>query len=508
MAKHWLKWPKTSLNSPTVVMLTIFITSLLFRVASLGASQIYSDEITWMVRGKEVVYAIIHLNKTYFDNAWWNKTYDTEAIGLPLVIVSGLSQLFLAGSSKFSLNLLSDITASRLPVAVISSILPVAIYYFVLKLADKKTALLASIFYLVNPITLGLDRWIVHDSFLTLFSFLSISSFLLTAENKKPNILPGVFLALAFLTKPNGILIGISWLAYFVLNYKSKPVLKSLLSNTFTALVFITILWPKSWNAPVFSFFEYLYRQTQLVGAGMGVYYLGQVTTHPNWTYYLFQFAMRLPEIIVLNLLIGLLVWPIVYKQATSKKRKITVSVAVYCLIFLLLISLSPKKLGVRYALPLFPWLVIFAAGTLRWILDKTSNKLLTVVTSLFAFFSLVFPLTFFPDYYLYYNQFAGGTKGAQRYDMVGFCASSKPAFEYLNSVSYDGNVYVAGCSESAPYYSGIRVTKDYKQADSIIVETYLANQHPEDPIFEFIKTKTLIKSFADHGAVITEIYQ
>lgn len=69
------------------LLLIVYLIALLPRLLFLGEAGIYSDEITWMVRGKEVVYSVLHRNLPYFHNAWWNKKNDTEAIGLPLVSV-------------------------------------------------------------------------------------------------------------------------------------------------------------------------------------------------------------------------------------------------------------------------------------------------------------------------------------------------------------------------------------------------------------------------------------
>jgi len=370
--------------------------------------------------------------------------------------------------------------------------------------------LIASILYAVNPIVLGLDRWVIHDSFLTLFSFLSLTSFFIVAKRKKLNIAPGIFLALAFLTKPNGILPIIGWCTFYLFSFRSnKKILKILLANLAVFFMSISILWPASWNKPVIAIFEYMYRQTQLVQSGMTNYYLGQVTSNPNWTYYFFQLATRLPEMIVIGALFGIYFGSKKLIKLKSKNLNVLFSIVAYFLAFLAVITVSPKKLGVRYALPLFPWIILIASYGLKQILDFFKGKRLFVaIINLLIILSVTYPIFFIPDYYLHYNKFIGGAKGAQKYDLVGVCSSSKAAFDYLNKVSFKGSVYVAGCPNNAPYYSALPITENFEKADLIVVETYLKKQHPECPVFEHIKEKTPWKTFTKNGAVIAEIYK
>lgn len=482
----------------------IYILGLIIRLISLDTAGIYSDEITWMVRGKEVVYAILHRNSSYFDNAWWNKQNDTEAIGLPLVVTSGIPYVFLSeGGGRISLKVLPEIVAARIGPVMVNAILPVGILIFGIYFLSFGVGLLAALVYMIDPVTLGLDRWVVHDSFLTLFSFGALASFLIYGEKGKLNILPGILLGLAFLTKPNGIVPFVGWITYWLFNFKSKQILKLLLLNCMIFFATITILWPASWHNPL-AFLEYLWRQTSLVQGGMRNFYLGEVTNDPGWTYFIFQILTKMPEVLILGMILGILN----VVNFRKKNRSVFIASLSYVLVFFVLISVSPKKLGARYALPLFPWLILLSSYGLVAGFKLIKSRKVKIILIGLALFSLLYPLTFAPDYYQYYNLFVGGPKGAQKYDLVGFCASSRPAFEYLNEINFDGKVYVAGCADPVAYYSPqAQVVDDFREAEMVVVETYLKNQHPEDPVWRLLEGKSPDKQFKNHGAVMTEIY-
>ncbi len=491
-------------------LILIYFVALLPRLFLIGRAGIYSDEITWMVRGKEVVYGMIHRNSNYFEKAWWNKQNDTEAIGLPLVATSGMSYVFLAGDGKISLKLLPEIVAARLPVAIISAFLPLVILFFGIRFFSFDVGLIAALIYAFNPVALGLDRWVVHDSFLTVFSFFSLSFFLVAGKRQKISILPGFFLALAFMTKPNGILPLLGWVVFWLFNFKSKRVFNLFWVNVVTFFVMITVFWPASWWSPIFAFFEYMYRQINLVQGGMRNFYLGEVTNNPGWTYYFFQLGTKLPEVTIIGTVYGLCLS--IYRFKTLKKLRnfdVLVAAGSYWLMFMIIITFSPKKLGVRYALPLFPWIALLSAYGLDKMIKVVKPAVGKVILILLGIISLIYPISFVPDYYQYYNVFVGGPRGAQKYDLVGFCASSKPAFEFLNKIDFQGKVYVAGCADPVSYYSTkIAVVHDFREADLVVVETYLRSQHPEDLVFSFLEGKTPDKQFKNHGAVMVEIFE
>lgn len=496
-----IKFPALFKKNTFWIYVFLLILATTLRLLSMAKAPIYDDEITWMVRGKETIYALIHHNLAYFKYAWWTDTTETQAISLPLVFLNGGFHVLLAGAGKYSLHLFSDIIASRLPIVILSSFFPLLIYYYGAYFFSRKVALLGAVLYAINPIAINIDTWVLNDSPLTIFIFLSIAIFYKSVLKGKNTILPGFSLSLSLLTKPLGILPIAFWIIYFLINNRTLKVLKLIFSNLVFAFILVIVLWPQSWINPIFSFPEYMYRQANLVQTNLAVYYWGKVTFNPGWSYYLFQFFTRMPEGIILGFIFYLVIFIFNF-------RKNMVPVWGYLVLFFLCLNFSANKLGIRYALPMLPWLILLSASGLWGMLNKFKSLVFKGIYIFAMAATFIYPIFYWPDYYLFYNHLIGGPKGAQKYDMVGLCASSKPAIEYLNSIEYHGKIYVAGCQSSAYYYTTIPMVNDFREADIIVLETYFQKQHPERAVFEFLKNKPVWKSFEKHGAVIAEIYK
>lgn len=485
--------------------LFIYLVGLIPRLYQLKETTVYPDEITWMVFGKESVYAILHLNSGYFKHAWWNNEKDTYAIGLPLVISNGISHVLFAGDGKLSLKLFSDIVASRIPVVLIGNTLAPLMFIFLRKWIGNKAAFLASLTYSLSPISIGMDRWVLHDSFLALFSFLGIVTFVSALEKGKLSGWPGVWLSLGFLTKPNGLLVLVFWLALVLQNRKNKILRKLLLINIGSFLLLTTIVWPASWSKPVFAIPEYLYRQTKLstnAGDPIPNFYLGKPTRNPSWSYYLFQFFFRLPEIIIVfSIFSGFML----LKSNFNESKKL--SLTLYIIVFLVFVTLPAVKGGVRYLLPLLPWVYALSAWGFCQIINYFDIKIKSLVLSGYLILS-IYPLYYHPNYYLYYNSLIGGPRNAVKYDLVGLCFGSKKALEYLDSNNISGSVAVIGCSDTAPYHTGRPLTKNWQKADIVILESSFKQQFPQSPSVYSTNDRILIKSIYENGVMTATIYR
>ena len=481
------------------ISLILYLFALLPRLYRYTDTLVYPDEVTWMVKGKELIYALFTRNWYYLSHAWWTNTHDAYAIGLPLIFLNGLFQTIFAGASKYSLHILTDIAASRIPGLLIGPLLLPLIYLFCTRFINRLTGIIAAVAYALSPIAIALDQWIIHDSFLTLFSFLAISSFLNSIKNEKISIIPGFWLSLAFLTKPLGLFPFITWTLIALFNYTNKLHLKLWLINIVSFFVFTSLIWPQSWFTPLTAIPQYLIKQIQLSNTGDPIhnFYLGQATDSPNWTYYLFQIFARTPEMILIFLLLSVALY---FRRIKSKPLNIyLLSILAYIVSFLLFISITPLKGGVRYALPVIPWLYIAAAWGIYSFILRLNNLNKIIVLAILAEL-IMYPLAYKPNYYLYYNNFVGGPQHARKYDLIGLCFGNKKALEYLDKTHIPGTVGIIGCADSGPYHTSRPLTKILDKADLIILETsfiqastndhydllkFLDNRHPAKDIYE-----------------------
>lgn len=474
-------------------ILAIYIVGLIPRLYQLSSTGIYPDEITWMVKGKETIYALGKLNLNYFKTAWWNDSKDTYAIGWPLVITNGISHVLFAGAGKHSLHFFSDLTASRLPLVFLGPLTAVALFIFARKYINDKIAFVTALLYTLNPITIALDRWLLHDSYLTLFCFMGVITYINAYDKRKLSLLPAAFAILAFLTKPQGVIVLVSWISLLFLN-KSRYSLKLFSLNLAGFFVF-SFIWPQTWFDPL-SIPHYLLNQLKLANVGDPIpnYFFGP-TSNPHWSYYFFQLATRLPEIILVLFLFSIL----------NLKKKIKSSLILpaltFCLVYLFAISAVSVKGGIRYALPLFPWIYLVAGYSLQ----RVRNKL--ILTAIIA--TLVIPsLYYHPDYYLYHNLIIGGPSGAQRYDLVGTCIGSKAALEYLDKKQINGLTGIIGCYNTGPYNTGRPLTSNWNAAELLILESHYSQQYPRRPEVLGLQNRQLIHTIIQKGVVTAQIYR
>ncbi|MDR0823264.1 MAG: glycosyltransferase family 39 protein [Endomicrobium sp.] len=110
----------------------------------------------------------------------------------------------------------------RLPAILFSQIIGIGIYIF-LKQFDKNKAALAALFWIVSPINI-LNILVTTDTPLLLFSFLSVI-FLYYGINKQNYFfytLSGISFGAAFLSKYFAVLLGLSYLIYYIASEKTR----------------------------------------------------------------------------------------------------------------------------------------------------------------------------------------------------------------------------------------------------------------------------------------------
>lgn len=497
----------------SLILIVLFIIALAPRLYQLDQTTIYPDEITWTVRGKELVFALKQQNWKYFDSVWWKSTKENESMGLPLTLVSGSSTiLFGQGESKSSLNLFPSITAARIPIAILNALLIPLFYLLARRFVYKKVAFFSAILLAFDPIHLAISRWVMLDGLLTLFIISSFYFFILALENRKWIPLAGLCLSLAFLTKPLGILPIISWSFILLMNKQNfKKHVQVFLGSIMGFLFFTWLLLPGSWDKPIIAILEYISRQKSLGQEGYLVFFMGVTTNQPPFYYYLFQILTRLPTLIISTLILSVIT---IFRNFQSgkihsfvNKYQYQIALTLFFLSFLIAISFTPLKLGARYALPLWPGIYLLAMISLNKILSHTNRKSVIFLISFLLISSLWTIKNYFPNYYFFYNNLIGGPANAQKYDLVGHCLGTKPSLEYVNRCySQEKSVTILGCSTvSAPYY--LTRALSLNQSDITIVE-YTYKQLLSNPqTLNNLEQQKPVYTATANGAIISQVY-
>jgi len=474
-----------------VIALLIFLIALLPRLYQIGQTPIFGDEVTWTVWGKEIIYSVINGNLGNY-HAWYNDTTEGHDIGFPLTPLIGISHIIFTGESRLGLGWLPPIVASRVVNVVIASLTPVAMFLIGSQFVGAFAAFTAAILFSLTPVIIGVDRWVFHDSMLTLTSFLALGIFILKARDKKISFIPGIFLGLAFLTKPTGAFPFISWMILAIPQKNRRFVIRLMAVNAISALATVLIVWPESWRRPVISIFEYMFKIVKLPGDETPSFYFGKSTLDPGPTFYFFQLFGRLPEIIILFIFFPL----ISFRKRLKKISNQSLSIIAYCLLYFIFMSFLPLKTSFRYILPILPWIYLYIG-------KHTPRALFVIAVGLL----MISNSYYHPDYYVYYNQLIGGPGNAAKYDQVPLCYASKSGLKFLNENHIPGSIYIAGCAAGEPYYqSGRTFTQDYNEADIVIVGTELRQKDPSK-LEKILEEKHWLKSITVKESPVGEIW-
>jgi len=153
-----------------------------------------------------------------------------------------------------------------------------------------------------------------------------------------------------------------------------------------------------------------------LPGAGYPVYLRGQVRREGWPTYYLYALALKVPLgtwLLAASGLIAALLFPALRARVIDEAAWALPAATVFGMMSLL----TGMDLGVRYVLPLFPFLFV-GVGRLARLTEGSSRRALaaTAILCVGVSWNAVETLITWPHYLSYFNEAAGGPSGGHRY--------------------------------------------------------------------------------------------
>ncbi len=332
-----------------------------------------------------------------------------------------LGAFFMALSMRVFQAWLGPIVASRIATAFFFVVLLGAVYVFVRGQYGIAAAAFAALSLLLMPRVFGHAHVAALDMMMATMAFLATVCFVKGMKSKRWSVVYGIFLGLALLTKVNAFFLPIPLLVWGLL-HERRRILPNLFSTFVIALAVFYILWPWLWYSPGAHMDEYIGRQ--LAHGAVHVYYLGE--TYPGnsapWHYPLVLTGLTLPVALVPPMLIGLL-------SAIREGGKRIGLLLILSAAVPLGVAAVPGTLkydGVRLFLPAFPFLACLAGvgfGAIASLLTrsgagspggKTFRRVAVPVIGLALLVSpVVWTVRYHPYYLSYYNEFAGGLRGA-----------------------------------------------------------------------------------------------
>jgi hypothetical protein len=332
------------------------------------------------------------------------------------------------------------LASARLPMAVAAAVFVLLYYILLLRLLDERIALVSTLLLALSSFHIALSRVIHHDApnaILMVLSLLLMVGYWLQGWKRLWLLISGVLAGIAFLTKsvsyfmmPYAVMVGMLSLYYRWQGGRWRG--RSDLWKLATDLAL--------WGAAISTY--------QLAQEGHIHYFLGQISSDPGPLFYPIGWLLRASPLEVLGLL-GLLIGVVAYfrsKPGASLFKAVLscpvmLALAIFLVSFLLFMTVVQKKM-VRYFLPAFPIISIFAATGLLWLADSLSRFVSVKVAHRWGILLLCglillvqgwLVLDNYPYYFTYFNPLLGGAPGAARLITVGWGEGMDGAATHLN---------------------------------------------------------------------------
>ncbi len=319
------------------------------------------------------------------------------------------------------------VLAGRVPVILLGLLLGLIIYHFSSTLYGTKAGLFSLFLYTFSPTILSFTQLVSVDFGVTIFAYLAIFLLYLFLEKGGKNkhlLLAGLSLGLCVGSKHSGLLFFL--VSYFLLfNHqfrkyyllKERPTLpeirnaKKMIKKYSLSLMIVALLALASLYhfTEIATFFKGLLIQLSHNQHGHPSYLLGQHSTQGWWYYFLIAFLVKTPlAIIIMLIIVGL--------GARKRGKKSFFNKEVYLLLPILatvLLSFTTHiNIGLRYILPIYPFLFTFLG---QFILLKRQNYLAKALLVGLPLWFLLANLSIYPDYLTYFNELAGGPSKGHR---------------------------------------------------------------------------------------------
>lgn len=364
---------------------------------------------------------------------------------------------------------------ARLPIVIISVLLGLYVFMLSRELYGEKAGLFALFLYCFSPNILAHSRLATHDLGLTAFMFISSYYFLKLCRYQSVNnlLLCGFFFGLALLTKTTGLfllpifalysaalliqgekhslferlmkyinigkrqnlvqqitsritslcVIGLVGLAVLNAGYglkgslqplpvenkmamiKSLPVKNDVFESIATLALEVPIPAPSA-------YLEMIKFQKNLVGSSGNVYFGGKIYSQGIWYLIFISFLIKTPIPLLIALLFSLV------SMAKSFRRPRDELMMIFLVGFLFFVFAYNSNINVRlrYVLPVFPFLHVFASRFISEI--GLERKYLFFSTLGLCVWYLISSISTYPHFLAYFNEFVGGPKNGYKYQV------------------------------------------------------------------------------------------
>ena len=315
----------------------------------------------------------------------------------------------------------------RLPVMLLSVLLGFYVYKWASEMFSSKAGLLSLFLYAFMPAIITNAQFVTTDLPLASFSFIAFYYLwkFVTTGLKMNLAYSGLFLGFALSSKFSAV-IFLPLVAIFIFIYAWQSHQDDF---AFKIRRFVNLAMLAAIPAFAVMYFSYLmptdsgfyFRGLKSIYANWkpGYYfYLNGVFSQSGWWYYFLEaFLIKTPIPALIAFAASFLLYKKIKMDGWSKAL-----VFLPMLLFTIVTSIKAQNISIRYLIPAFPFLILYAGGAIAELTEtiKTKSKKLfntfyLALTAL-AFWLVFSSISIHPDYMAYFNEFVGGSKNGYKY--------------------------------------------------------------------------------------------
>jgi len=339
------------------------------------------------------------------------------------------AKLLMAGGYGFfhkKLNILDEIRALRIGISIFAVILLMFIFSFTRRAFSFHAAVFASLSFIFLPRTFFHARVATLDFAVAGTSFIFVYCYWRGFTSKFWAWMTGVAFGIALATKLNAPFMVLPVLIHFFIfkwsDIKKRP-FKTVFAPQFVSMLIISLplffmMWPWLWHDSAARFISYVKFHTNHYGILM--YYLGKIYGEPRPPWHA-PFVMMVLTTPLISLFSASLA-PVIYKWKNESENNFAMTLSILCAfvsIAVLMFMPAPFYSGVKLFQPFFPFLAVIAGTGIYSMLKSVTfipEKYKFAPGILFFIPVIVSMVDLKNDHLSYYNELAGGTKGASLY--------------------------------------------------------------------------------------------
>jgi len=345
------------------------------------------------------------------DRIWNYDNYDPE-------YRSGSKRLELLGTQDIDRgqSLLSSaqntddrlLIASRLMTTLIAVVLGLYVYRFSCVLYGANSGLLSLLLYAFCPNMLAFSGLIVPDMPLTAFTFISTYYLYLSMNSEKTKlaVLSGVFLGLALLCKYSSLLLlPVTMLIVVASIVRNGITQRKIWGIALTCCIALLIVLG-GYGFDLTPYLDGIAFQWNHAREGHLAFLMGEIRAGGWWYYYLLSAVIKTP---IPLLLLFILAVAVLWRQNREKRFDLLI-LLVPIIIFMLFFSINHQSIGLRYILPIYPFLFVVTGSLATHCLKARLFLAVAMVWYISGSIAVA------PHYLSYFNEIVGGPINGYKY--------------------------------------------------------------------------------------------